>query len=239
MSIWNFISQSALGDKGWFVQNWFFWMILGTYLIIPIINKWTRLASFKEVEYFLILWMITCLFTFTLNMKFPVDLRYFVGSIGFVVLGYYLRHTDRKIFNDIRYAFLIFVVSAAVMMIIGYLFSTDAKFFALPRYSILNCIEVTGIFLIFKNFHQLNINIGFFNNPDGIFRKFIFEIAKYSYGIYLYHMFFLNILAFHLKYAMGYTSLYITVTILTLLISMFVLAGLNRIPYVNQVIGAK
>lgn len=118
-------------------------MILGTYLIMPIINKWTILASFKEVEYFLILWMITCLFTFTLNMKFPVDLRYFVGSIGFVVLGYYLRHTDRKIFNDIRYAFLIFVVSAAVMMIIGYLFSTDAKFFALPRYSILNCIEVT------------------------------------------------------------------------------------------------
>ena len=37
-----------------FSPYWFFWMILGTYLIMPIFNKWLLHSDLKEVEYFLI-----------------------------------------------------------------------------------------------------------------------------------------------------------------------------------------
>ena len=88
-----------------FGPYWFFWMILGTYLIMPIFNKWLYNADLKEAEYFLVIWLITCIFDFTLLQEFPVKISYFSGPIGMVVLGYYLRHTKRKIFNKLDHIY--------------------------------------------------------------------------------------------------------------------------------------
>ncbi len=38
-------------------QYWFFWMILGTYLIMPVLNKWLLHSDLKEAEYFLVFWV--------------------------------------------------------------------------------------------------------------------------------------------------------------------------------------
>ena len=83
---------------------WFFWMILGTYLIMPIFNKWVANSDMGELEYFLIFWLITCIFDYTLGFPFPVKLTYFVSPIGLVVLGYYLRYTERDILNNPYFA---------------------------------------------------------------------------------------------------------------------------------------
>ena len=39
-SLINYIVLAFLGKTTGFAPNWFFWMILGTYLFMPIINKW-------------------------------------------------------------------------------------------------------------------------------------------------------------------------------------------------------
>ena len=223
----------------WFTPYWFFWMILGTYLAMPIINRWLLHSDLKEAEYFLVFWLITCLFTYTLKTDFIIKLNFFASPIGLVVLGYYLRHTDRKIFNSIYWAIAIFLVSAVALMGFSYFFSKGTTFFVFHRYAILYAIEVAAIFCIFKNFNQLNLNFGFLNNPDSLFKRSVFSIAKYSYGIYLTHQFILNIMIIMLTNHVKHSILMVILPIITLILSWGMLAVLNRVPHLNQWIGAK
>ena len=223
----------------WFRPYWFFWMILGTYLIMPIINKWLLHSDLKEAEYFLGLWLITCLFTFTLNIQFPIKLNYFTGAIGMVVLGYYLRHTKRKIFNNVYVGIAMTVISAALMILVSYWLSDTTDIYYFSRYSIFLAFESAGLFLIFKNFSQLNLNFKFLKNPDGIFRKSVFSIAKYSYGIYLIHHVIMCIIFLLLIKVLNFRLLAIVLFVGGLLISILILAILNRVPHIKNYIGAK
>lgn len=194
-SIWAFLTflyDVYMAKSAFFGQYWFFWMILGTYLIMPVFNKWLLHADLKEAEYFLCLWLITCIFDYTLFTPFPIKLSYFTSPIGLVVLGYYLRHTQRKIFNSPYFGIVLFLIGFFILVIGSYLGSTPDNLHHYDRYSIYVMIEVIGIFLMFKNYSKLNIKSKWLNNPDGILRKSVFSIAKYSYGIYLVHEFFLR-----------------------------------------------
>ena len=239
MGFLNYLYLAYLAKTPGFYQYWFFWMILGTYLIMPIFNKWLYNADLKEAEYFLFIWLVTCIFDYTLFMKFPVKLNYFSGPIGMVVLGYYLRHTDRKILNNPYFAVLLMLISSLLLVSISYLNSSVDAIFNFERYSILIVMEVTGIFLLFKNFSKFDIKSRFLNNNDSIFRKAVFSLAKYSYGIYLVHRVILVVFYKGLYKILPYKLLVVILFLSALGISWFVLAILNRVPYINQVIGAK
>lgn len=233
----------ALRSKSWgFGPYWFFWMILGTYLIMPIFNKWLYNADLKEAEYFLVIWLISCIFDFTINMHFPIKISYFSGPIGMVVLGYYLRHTKRKIFNNKIFPVILLVVGLFCILYGSFIQSSPTELFKFDRYSIFNAIEVCGIFLLFKNFSDINLHISYLHNPNNIFRKAIFSIAKYSYGFYLIHQAIMDVFIRVLKYYdafNGYKSLFLLIFVVTLSASWILMAVLNRIPYINQIIGAK
>lgn len=222
-------------------QYWFFWMILGTYLIMPVLNKWLLHSELGEAEYFLFFWLITCICQTTFNIDFPIKLDYFAGTIGLVVLGYYLRHTERKILNNPYFALLLVIVGIITSMLQIYVGYTpgDIVIKYNDRLSIFIVIETIGIFLLFKNFSKFNLNFNFLTNPDGIFRKSVFSIAKYSYGMYLNHLLFRNILYTFFKPMMDYKPLIVVLIVTDLLAAWFFMALLNRIPYLNQIIGAK
>lgn len=223
-----------------FAPYWFFWMILGTYLIMPIFNKWLLHSELKEAEYFLFFWLITCIFDFTLKTPFPIKLTYFTSPIGLVVLGYYLRHNDRKLLNNPYFSIVLIIISAIAMTYFSYLNSTIESLYFFDRYSIFVTIAVIGVFTLFKNAGKFNINLKFLNNPNGLFRKSIFTIAKYSYGMYLVHNTIKALIYnFIYKLPINFVSMNILLLILTIFVSLIILSLLNRIPYVNQVIGAK
>lgn len=231
------INKVIFANTPWFTQNWFFWMILGTYLIMPIFNKWLYNANLKEAEYFLVIWLISCIFDYTLFIEFPIKITYFSGPIGMVVLGYYLRHTERKIFNELKYSIIILLIGIFSTILASYMMSDNSHIFAFHRYSIFMAITAVGIFTLFKNIEKENID--FFNSPNSIFRKITFSIAKYSYGIYLNHMVFLNLI-FLLSSTIFYFKGVAAITLFgTIIICWLILAILNRIPYINQIIGAK
>ena len=221
-----------------FSQYWFFWMILGTYLIMPIFNKWLLHADLAEAEYFLAIWLITCLFDFTINMDFPIKLSYFTSPIGLVVLGYYLRHTERNILNNPYFALALILISAGLTLVNVALYSTTLEFHTVNRYSLFLSVEVAGIFLLFKNFHKFNINLNFSEKLDKLFRRIVFDIAKYSYGIYLIQGLFLCIYAQIVPYHEFYSN-FIEIFILIVVSSMLTMYVLEKVPYINKEIGSK
>ena len=156
-----------------------------------------------------------------------------------VVLGYYLRHTERKIFNNVYCGIVLTIVPAILMIFVSYLMSKPGDIYYFSRYSIFLAFESMGLFVLFKNFNQLPFNFNFLKNPDGIFRKSVFSIAKYSYGIYLVHHVILNLLMLILISTLHFKAMVVALFIGTLILSWGVLAVLNRVPYLNRYIGAK
>ena len=71
--------------------NWYFWMIIGVYLFIPIINKFIQNANMKELEYFVFIILIgSLLYQLTLYYKIThfLDITFFIGPLSFLILGY-------------------------------------------------------------------------------------------------------------------------------------------------------
>ena len=238
----SFIIRAYNAHAFGFGPYWFFWMILGTYLIMPVLNKWLYNSDLKEAEYFLVFWLITCIFDGTLNMNFPIKLTYFTGPIGMVVLGYYLRHTKRKIFNNRNIAILFILIGVSCLMIWSYLRSSPGHIPRFSRYSIFMAINVTGIFLLFKTVDARGIKNRFIANPNGIFKKSVFSLAKFSYGFYLIHQPIMDIFIKILEYFNlfhGYKVLVVVIFLSTLAISWIIMCCLDRIPYINQLIGSK
>ena len=237
-SILKFIYGAFMSTSPGFTPYWFFWMILGTYLIMPIFNKWLANSELYEAEYFLVIWLVTCLFDFTLGVTFPIKLSYFTSPIGLVVLGYYLRHTERKILNNPYFDLCLIILSAIAMLVIAWYLSSPKEMYTLNRYSLPMAIEVMGVFLLFKNFNKFNINFDRIKPIENAFRKLVAYLARYSYGIYLIQGMFLCIYAKILPYQ----GFYIHVIIMFILIvasSLITMHILNYMPYVKDVIGAK
>lgn len=235
-----FIYQSLFALNNYFNHLWFFWMIIGTYLIMPVFNRWVLGCDLKEVEYFLCLWLVTCLFTYTLRTPFPISLKYFVSPIGLVVLGYYLRYTERELLNNPYFDIFLIIFSCTCMVIGSYLFSIPGEMFIFSRYSIFTAIEVIGVFLLFKNFTKLNLNIDFITNPNKWGHKIIMSFAKYSYGLYLVHLPILRILIKILPIdILHFKGTLVCVFILDVSLSFMILYIFSKLPFFADKIGVK
>ena len=172
------------------VHFWFIYTIIGLYLFMPIISPWLEKASKRNIEIFLILWGTT-LFIPYLKIYFPQIqgecdwnefgmMYYFSGYLGYLILGYYLRK-----YNKLKP--LTNFSIALILIIIGFL----PTYFGL-KYS----ITTGGNVEFFIN--NLTINVALFtfgcfmimqtiSLKDGIVKKIIIELSKFSYGIFLVH----------------------------------------------------
>lgn len=87
---------------------WFLYVMIGLYLFAPFISYWLREASKKQVEFFLLIWLINmCLPWFNLlkpgfyneDGSYYWIFCYFGGFLGYWVLGYYLRKYPLRLFS--------------------------------------------------------------------------------------------------------------------------------------------
>ena len=81
---------------------WFLQMIVGIYMLLPILKKWLANASRKNVEYFLLLFLIFQVvretiyalerWPFAVFLMDTVRIDMVCGYLGYFVLGYYIAH---------------------------------------------------------------------------------------------------------------------------------------------------
>jgi len=169
---------------------WYVYMLIGLYFFIPVIGKFVRNASEKEMVYFLIVWFAVMLITQPYLVRYnpAVDMHYFAGYAGYLVLGHYLAFKDFNVKRLRLWMVFLFVLSVAVIVfgsywIIAYPGWPGAMFYEPVNPAVLALSA--SAFLIAK----LTVS-----KVSPVITRIRDFAGKYNYGIYLAHALILYLL---------------------------------------------
>lgn len=211
---------------------WYIYMLIGIYMIFPIIQKWIVNSSNKEILYYLAIWVLVAVlnFPFINTIKPNIDVRYFSGYLGYTIVGYFL--AQRITYNKKLLPLLLTLVGILATIVGSYFLTLSKGKFQEDLYLYLSptvAITSIGVFLLFKNITITN----------NLLQKIIHLISKYSFGIYLSHiliMFYLSESGINWTYIHPLIGIPIT-TVTTLLIALAITFAINKIPYGKHISG--
>ncbi|HEY0244579.1 MAG TPA: acyltransferase family protein, partial [Mucilaginibacter sp.] len=116
---WTNIKQvSHLLKYGSSYHLWYVYMLIGLYFVIPVIGKFVRNATDSEILYFILVWFGVMLLNQPYLARFnpQVDLHYFAGYIGYLVLGHYLAFKKFNTPSIIGWMVLLLVLTLIVIV---------------------------------------------------------------------------------------------------------------------------
>ena len=237
---WNIIDLIVFTLKGFLdptivsVQFWYVYMILGLYILSPILSRWIHNTSIKEIEYFLIVWVIISIIQFLNVDTILIDyFRYFTGAIGYFILGYYLSIKEAPILKDRTSGAILFIVGTMITffgtVIMSFITNDQSlMFIRLGDITPGAFLQAVGLYIIIKNtdfkkFSQRLINI-------------ITKVSIYSYGIYLSNILVIKLLeTAHIIKLGGLASIQIIIyMIIVLIISYLISFIMERIPILEK-----
>jgi surface polysaccharide O-acyltransferase-like enzyme len=234
----NFFYLNIRYGSGASYHLWYIDMLIGVYFLLPIISKWIINASKNEIILYLIVWFVFCFNYFFeyLPIITQINIAYYLGYLGYPILGYFLMHKmgvlENKYLKPNYIAILLTSIGLLLTIISTYQISYSNGKFSELFYNYLspNIILLSvGVFLLFKSARFNNI---FINNVLNI-------VSKYSYGIYLIHVFILFLLS-----KIGLTGIFINsiiaiplVTLLCFSISLVTIFLLNKIKILQPFLG--
>lgn len=170
--------------NGTYAHLWFFYMIIGLYLVTPILRTYVSHASKRNIEYFIILWFLSVnllkAIEIITNITVSINISPVTGFVGYFILGYYL--TTYKL--HVTKPMILLLVLTCLFTIFGtqYLSLLKGDFVSyLYEYLSFNTIIISFIlFVIVQNVFDSK-------EPS----HFINLVSKTSFGIYLIHMIFI------------------------------------------------
>ncbi|MBA8986810.1 MULTISPECIES: acyltransferase [Sphingobacterium] len=227
--IWS-ISQDKL-LHGSSAHLWYLYMIIGLYLAIPFLRKILIHCTNREIEIFLLLWLLSsCFMSKPLYSVMPkFDLTFFSGYIGYLVLGYYISiKTFTFKYQKVIWA-LIYILMVAISAIGTNLLNQSANklntFFY--NYTFATTAIAAGALFLWVKVATENKKV----------LNWIMVTDKYSFGIYLVHILPLNY--FHPLIAKQVSTLWVIplATIITIISSIAITYLIRKIPYGKYVSG--
>lgn len=192
--------------------NWYFWMVIGVFLAIPVINEFIKNKKIEGAKYFTSIFIISSIIyqiCILFNWTSFLDLTFFITPIGYVILGYYLANREYKLSsNELIIIGLIVFLSIFIIRLyqpipykILYLFMINDTIHlnSFLDISLIGILESASIFILFKAIDDSKE--GFGKKIKGFFEinivnKIILSISKSSYGMYLTHIY-LIMIVFH------------------------------------------
>ena len=193
---------------------WFVYMLIGLYLVMPVLSPWLGKAGRRGERWFLAAWFLSSFFPYLRDVWGDVygecywneyhTLWYFSGFIGYVVLAHYVR-------NHVQMAAKQQALLGIMLYLIGYAFTATFWYGRIGTAETLQQLELswrfctpnvilmtTGAFLLVQSIYKRRSETG----------RLVREISVLSYGIYLMHIFVLN--AMHSLLAPLFTGVYAT-----------------------------
>ena len=178
---------------------WFIPMLVGIYVILPVLKTWTDHATKRQVEYFLVLFLILQIGISTLRIiRIPtmgevvlqfINVEMVCSYAGYFILGYYLRKYP-PVQKQCRILYLLGIVGGIAAALVSILVSVhrgEANAAAYDSFSLFTCLVSVALFLFFQE------QIAHRDWSDRS-RKWIGEMSLNSFGIYLAHILILEAL---------------------------------------------
>ncbi len=220
---------------------WFLLMIVGLYMITPLLRKIT--ADKKLTEYFLVLGVIFGIGVFTFNMSplgniapgvsgyvfNEIGLNFFADYAFFFVLGYYLSKFDLG--KKINIALIICGALGCICSIVITVLTKNNENapFYYSHFFLPVTLECVGVFLVAKNYIS---KVNFSQK----WKKIILAISKYSFGMYLVHDLIITMIHPWISKTLGDfppVALLIA-TAITIIASLIVSVIFNHIPVLKK-----
>ena len=207
---------------------WFMYTLIGLYLLTPILSKWLKKASKREVEFYLLLWAITLVYPY-LRLVLKSDesdtgiLYYFAGYAGYFLLGYYL-------YCYYRYKMWHVVAALAVCVMIPVILyggHFEYDFYSMLWYLSLPVASMAFGWFVIINKMPVHSNV------------LIEQASKLSFGVYFVHIFILRGVLWHVDMICGLPGIIqiLVLAISTLVISYFVSWLISKLPLSKYIIG--
>lgn len=214
---------------------WFMYTLIGLYLASPIISKWLDSATKAEIEFYLLLWIISLCYPIlklfvSINEGNTGILYYFSGYIGYFVLGYYLKKYPESITLK---KLIIPDIIAIIAPIVLKLMNIEIDFYAMFWYlSIFVALLCTTIYVLIN---KVKIK------SEKIICAFQL-ISNLSFGIYLIHIAVMRFFIWELDFIINinnYIIQWIIVVGLTFIISCSIAYIISLFPFGDYIIGYK
>jgi surface polysaccharide O-acyltransferase-like enzyme len=218
---------------------WYVYMLIGLYLIIPVLSKFIRNAKEKEIVYFLLICLLVILFGQPYMERYnpQIDTRYFAGYIGYLVLGYYLANKTFASRYMVTGMCLLFIISVAVITLgtrglFNYYNGISTLMYEPLSWTV---VILSSAMFLWIRYVQLKVPAAFIKLRD--------FTGKYNYGIYLAHALFLTLLdapeltGFSLSYKSFNPLFSIPLTALVaFILSLLLVYLVNKLPWVGKYI---
>lgn len=221
---------------------WFVYMMLGLYLVMPVISPWLAKVGKKEELFFLAIWAFTLCFYWLRDVFGPLfgecwwnpyPLFYYVsGFIGYIVLGHYIRTylnwSARKIL-----AVCVPVLAACYVFGVwqfnhrSFIVSTPQELeMHLQNDTIVAGLMSACVFLLFSLVRKAG-------RGYGLVRK----VSEASYGIYLMHMLMLPAVFRFLNPLLPVPLTIILTAAVTFILSFVISRLIGRLPFGKYIVG--
>lgn len=167
---------------------WFMYTLTGLYLIAPIISPFIEKAGKREMQFILVLWLITmCWPLLEILLDVSTDntsmLFLFSGYTGYFVLGYYLR---RYPIHLKFYTIILMIAIPFGTCLMTKLLCKDVDFYKYFWYlsvlCVMLCVAWWQIIMQYIDTNKVGIKV----------KSLLVGFSNCSFGIYLLHIFFIT-----------------------------------------------
>lgn len=227
---------------GSYYQFWFIYLLVGLYLLTPILRVALKYASRHVLKYTLVVWFVgtAVLPLLTLFGSYYLNSNVFVftGWLGYYLLGAYLTKVEIK--RQLLYTGVIgglLWTIAGSYLIVATLGERFSQFFY-DGFSVNMIVASASLFLLLLQVSPQQLQIKY---PRG--NRVLRTISANTLPIFLFHVIVLESLQRgFLGFTLSITSINSFIAIplsaaLTLLICLAVIVPLKRIPYLKRLIG--
>ena len=213
---------------------WFIWMIIGLYILTPILKSWLKGADEKNIRYFIDIFFIFQILRTTLTILINksltdeisklVTITEISGYIGYYVLGFYL--SKYRINKNLKIVLIAMLPVGIVFNFVCAAVLSKAKGTYDP-----GIYDSFGVFTFLLSV-CLYLIVGSLSEKIKKGKPFIINLSKDTLGIYLVHIMLLEVIKreFGLNFIGNSTVGIIVITLILFVISVGISALLRRIP---------